>query len=75
MRQVRIQHYAIYYNPSDVPGKYVVRRWWIDVGSLTPDPDRHVVDTLEEARKLIPDGFTCVPRYMNDDPVIVEVWV
>lgn len=68
--------YVIYENPSDYPGKFVVRRQlamrgriWVDLVPLA------VVGTVEEARGHIPEGCVCLSRDPSDDPVIVETWL
>lgn len=63
--------WAIYENPSDHPGKFVVRRW---VG-LTPDLEAKVCDTLAEARTAMPAGLFRMNRFPHDDPVVVEAWI
>lgn len=77
--QVVLHQFVIYHNPSDHPGKYVVRQWLVIRG----DPEPHPVplftthDTLENAREATPIlemGLVRLPRFDNDDPVIVEVW-
>jgi hypothetical protein len=71
-------HYAIYYNPKDYPGKYVVRRWAIQEGNPEPVPDKDpmaVVDGLSEARKAVPAGLVRIQPHPEDDPVIVESWI
>lgn len=64
--------YAVYQNPSDYPGKFVVRRW------LGEAPEEHpicVVDSLAEARKNIPSYLVMLLPAKNDDPVIIETWI
>ena len=63
--------YVIYQNPSDFPGKFVLRRW---VG-LNPDQKPAVCMTLAEARRAVPPNKYRLPRFDNDDPVIVETWL
>lgn len=68
--------YVITANPSDFPGKHVVRRWRFQVFSSRPDVEPHaVVDTLDEARASIPAGRSRFRRAPADDPVIVETWL
>jgi hypothetical protein len=66
--------YVIYQNPSDYPGFFCVRKWTV----LTCPPSSVAligkVSTLEEARELIPQNKEKMPVFLNDDPVIVEVW-
>lgn len=68
--------WVIYENPSDYPGKFVVRLWHPGAGFLEAAKDpTAVVETLEEARKAIPEGRHRLPRQASDDPVIVETWM
>jgi len=71
----RPRHYAIYKNPSDFKGKYVLRRWIIDV---KPIPDKipiAVSESIEEVREHIPSGYINIGRQPEDDVSILEVWV
>lgn len=70
---VLVMH-VIYHNPSDHPGKWVVRPRHISPGRDEPMALCYVCDNLEEARTKIPAGLHCLPRYPQDDPVIYEVW-
>ncbi len=63
--------FTVYWNPSDFPGKYVVRRF---VGEK-PDPQPLAVGTLEEVRGVIPAWMTCLARNPGDDPCILETWL
>lgn len=71
-----LRSFAIYQNPTDYPGRFVVRGWTWTASSLAPDAEpTAVVDTLDAARAAIPAGLVCEPRAPGDDPVIVEVWL
>ena len=70
-----IEQWAIYFNPTDAPGKYVVRRWVIGRGTLTPDANAQYADRLEDARGHVPSGRVCLPRLPDDERQIVEVWI
>lgn len=77
--KIHMSIYAIYFNPSDQPGKFVVRRHDIveeggQVGSL-PAPEAVCAETLGEARQHVPPGLVQLPRFNDDDPVIVETWL
>jgi hypothetical protein len=65
--------WTIYDNPSDYPGKFVVRRWIVK-GPLEAADDVIVCDTLEEARSKIPEGLVGVPRAYEDALCTVETW-
>ncbi len=68
--------YTIYKDTSDVPGPYAIRKW--TVHESTPTPSNLFasgIDTLDEARKLIPDHLYNLGRTEHDDPVIVESWI
>lgn len=65
--------WTIYANPSDYPGKWVVRQWFGE----TPDPMAGVCDSLELARDLVwrAGGSFCLHRAADDDPAIHETWI
>jgi len=74
--------YVIYHHVKDYPGKFPVKRWNLKSATAEADQVRAresqlvgVVDSLEEARKLIPPGLHNVGRREEDDPVIVEAWI
>ena len=71
----QMKQYAIYEKPTDHPHHYVVREWLIGPGTMTPGKLMGLSDTLDGARKLVPPGMDLLPRFANDDPVIVEVWI
>lgn len=62
---------AIYFNPKDYPGKYVLREW---IGQIPVDECK-VADSLEEIRKHIPKGWIRIPLDKKDDPKIIETWI
>jgi len=71
-----MNQYVIYDNPSDYPGKFVVRRITVGRGSvLMSEHPLAVTETLLAARKSIPPGLHRVERFTADDPVICEVWL
>lgn len=68
--------YAIYENPVDCPGKFVVRRWSASIHGAVADAQPHAVtNTLEEARQTLPSGLVMSEAWPGDDPVIAEVWL
>lgn len=75
-----LYQWTVYVNPSDYPGKWVVRRFAITrtedeiVGVAKDNEPLIVADSLDEARKVIPPGAYCLGRHEDDDPVIYEVW-
>ena len=65
--------FVIYQNPSDFPGKFVVRKWEEKVADQEPTA---VVETLEAAREAVPKwAHFCLKRDPKDDPCIVETWL
>jgi hypothetical protein len=71
-----IRLFVIYHNPSDFPGKYVVREWTVVVEKTIPNPRPVAIkNTLEDARQAVPQPALNLGRYMSDDPVIVETWM
>jgi hypothetical protein len=66
--------YTIYEKPLDAPGAFVVRRFLIEAGHVSPDV-AYVAPDLDAARRLLPVDVVRLPRAPDDDPVIVESWV
>lgn len=69
-----LEQWVVYWNPSDFPDQYVVRRWKIGRGWIEPDSMVEVFDMLDEARMAVPDGLYRIERDATDDPTIVEIW-
>ena len=71
-------YFVIYENPSDFPGKFVLRRHMDDYAGglvgVAVQPDA-VEDTLDEARQKLPCGVFNIGRYPQDDVAIKEVWI
>jgi hypothetical protein len=68
--------YVITRNPSDYPGKYVLRRHHAVAGDLVPEARPVVVaDNLKAARWALPTGLVRMPIEIGHDPVIVEWWI
>ena len=63
---------TIFFNPKDVPGKYVAR-----VFDLNKPTDMMTIkDTLEDIRETIPPQFANrIPRTPEDHESVVEVWL
>lgn len=66
--------WAIYHNPLDYPGRYVVRAFAILGGLPVPTDDVQLFDSLEDARASVPAGLHCEPRQEHEHPSVVEVW-
>ncbi len=62
-------------NTRDFPGVFVCRRNEIGAGWVRPTDDHFTGNSLEEMRQRIPPGKVCIPRYPEDDPNIIEVWL
>ena len=67
--------WVIYYDPLDYPGKWVVRRWLVEPGKVTGEPEPFVCDSLSEARAAVPPGAYRLNRAESDEPQIKEIWL
>lgn len=69
--------WVVYESPADYPGKFVARRWIIDrARGPVMTPTLHVAASLPEVRlPLIERGLHCMPRFLDDLPHILEVWI
>jgi hypothetical protein len=66
--------YTVYWNPSDFPGKFVVRRWTVTTFEPEPKEIIAISPSLDEVREKIPPNLHCEKRWRGDDPAILEVW-
>jgi len=74
-----MKQYALYDNPKDYPGKYVIREWHILTGQLQPVPMKEpllVTESIEECNtKMAGKGLIWMNRSPDDDECIVGVWI
>jgi len=75
-----MKHYVLYKNPSDYPGKYVLRRWHIVPGNPEPVPQNDfllVSENLETINEFIlrDPNLVWLQRHPTDDPCIMGVWI
>jgi hypothetical protein len=61
-------------NPTDYPNKFTARQFVIKPNEVVTTHNLIVENTLEEIRQHM-KGLVRIPRDINDDPVIVEVWI
>lgn len=66
--------WVIYDHPADYPDYFVVRKWNVTDGVVTPLRDVHLFDTAEHARDSLPYGLVLSP-VSESDPSILEVWL
>jgi hypothetical protein len=70
-----MEFFVVYQNPTDYPGKFVVRRQVVKGKWVRADAKPLcVVSTLQEARSAIPAGLYRQERHSDDTLAIVEVW-
>ena len=62
-------------SPEDERGGFAVSAWVIRAESAHARPVGEVVDTIEEARAMIPAGLRRIERNQDDGPTAVEGWV
>lgn len=67
--------WTIYERPRDYPAGFVVRRSVTDPTGCYHDAAAQYAPDLASARALVPPGLQLLPRFPDDDPVIVEVWL
>ena len=74
-----VEIYVVYENPSDFPGRFVVRRGQVrrhSPGRMTMDGSPAALcATLKEARQAVPVGRVRMRRHPDDDACIVESWL
>lgn len=68
--------YTIFNNPTDYPGKMVVRKFTAIAGKVIPSAEPLCIcDTLQECRAQIPQGLILTARSPEDDHAIIESWL
>lgn len=67
--------YTVYQDPTDYPGKFVVRKHAAAGGDVFAQELVAVGDSLEEVRAKIPTNQVRMPRNTDDDAKIIEVWI
>lgn len=67
--------WTIFERPRDFPEGYVVKRWTSRPDGTVDDLVKQFASTLQQARAQVPPGLTCLPRFFDDDPAILEVWL
>ena len=68
--------WTVYDHPKDLDAPYAARRFSIIDGKCSPTTDLITSHSLEAVRHgMIARGLTCLNRFPDDDPVIVEVWI
>ena len=67
--------YVVYFNPSDFPGRYVMRGFVNVDGEAKANAIAISGETIEKVRAHIPKGLYRMERMPGDDPAIVEVWI
>ncbi|KPH68610.1 hypothetical protein [Novosphingobium sp. ST904] len=77
MNSQPLDMWVIYDRPSDFPQGFIARRWEVLREERATD-DVLTSDNLEQLRFTIQREKFCsvvLPRFENDDPKIVEVWM
>jgi hypothetical protein len=67
--------WTVYENPSDYPGRWVVRAFDVTAHGVQARAHCTVTSTLDAARAVLPPGLTPLGRNADDDPAIYESWV
>lgn len=68
--------WVLYDHPQDAPDHFVARLWEAYSPQPTATNNVFLSRSLEDLRTwLAEQGLTCLPRYPEDDPVIIEVWL
>lgn len=70
-----IRMLTIYNSPRDFPGLFVIREWFVYPNRMERGELKGTAQTLANARRLIPEGWTCIPRQPGEDTKIQETWV
>lgn len=67
--------WVVFDHPVDYPDVYVARLMIVAPNMVVPTNLVYTADSLGELREMIPQGYHCMPRFPNDDPSVIEVWL
>lgn len=67
--------WAVYRNPSDHPGKWVLRGHNVGPGVVMARPGCYIADSYTALLRSLPSGLQRLPNSPFDDPVIYECWI
>lgn len=74
--ETALKMYVVTENPSDFPGKCVVRIHNIYPGRVEPDAEPFAIgDSIDDVRAQLPPGLIQSAPSPRDDKVIREVWL
>lgn len=75
--KANLQIWTVYDRPSDYPSNFVARLSLVGPGGSTKMTEHLLVSTDLAALRgqLRRWGLHCIPRYPEDQPHIVEVWL
>lgn len=66
-----LEIWVVYDSPTDLPGRFVARKWVTD----RPTLDVLQAKTLAQLHQKLPPGLVRLERSTGDDPKIVETWL
>lgn len=67
--------FALYFDPSDFPGMYVIRRWEVTSKGARPTDAVWSYATFDQAKQSIRPSLCFIRRSPGDDPKIVGTWL
>lgn len=69
--------YAVYWNPRDYPGKFVVRQWMLIDNCSVPVDEPLIVEKYYKAvqEKMEALGLYRLYPPIGSDPVLIEEWI
>ena len=70
-----LEIWTVYKNPKDFPNDFVTRRTLITPGHVVMEDQVFLAKSLKDVREHIPPDKIRVERSIDDDPVIIEVWI
>jgi hypothetical protein len=71
----RLLTWTVYEYPLDYPNEYIARPANVAEGNVNAMPVHLSALSLTAIRALIPSGLYRLPRWTDDEPHILEVWI
>lgn len=72
-----LRMWTVYDHPKDFPDYFVARLYEVDGSGVRATESVIQAKNLDTLREMLlcDMHLTCLPRFANDDPAIVEVWL
>lgn len=75
IRQGALPMWTVTHGTADLGARYAARPHLVTAAGTLPLRVHLIADDIETLRSRLPPGLSRLPRRIDDDPVIVEIWL